>query len=409
MADAQPASGPVGLVLAGGGARGAYEIGALSVLLPALDARGERPRVIVGTSVGALNAAFLAGTAQLSVDVVVDRGLEIWERIHFGQVLRHVASPRALRKLACYTGQFLQIRGARLNALLDPAPLRRTLREIVPIGQIERNVRSGELDAVAVVATSASTSRSVAFHRGGKTPRPDNTRAIDYVNTRISDEHVRASAAIPGLFPAVHVNSPNAARGWYFDGGTQLNTPIKPALALGAERVVVVALNAITAAPERIASEHRPDAIEGASQLIQALLVTPLAHDMATLADVNELVRAHRGGPNDPGELANKKELKYIFVAPEKADAIGELARRVFNDRYGDLADALHSSDLSLLGRAIAGGSNSLHGELLSYLFFAPEFTAELVRLGRADAERWLGEHKREIWETGPFKVARAR
>jgi NTE family protein len=384
----------------------------LSVLLPELDARSERPRVIVGTSVGALNAAFLAGTAQLPVEEVVERGLAIWADMRFEQVLRHVASPGALQRLASYAGQFLQIPGARLNALLDPAPLRKTLKEIVPIGQIERNVRAGKLDAVAVVATSASTSRSVAFYRGGKTPPADNTRAIDYVNTRLSDEHVRASAAIPGLFPAVHVSSPVEAGGWYFDGGTRLNTPIKPALALGAERIVVVALNAVTAAPGRIASEHRPDAIEGASQLIQALLVAPLAHDMATLADVNEIVRRRGRGPNDEKgnekRAKEKKELPYIFIAPDKADAIGELARRVFKEHYADLLQALHSSDLALLGRAVSGGSNALHGELLSYLFFAPEFTAELVRLGRADAERWLGEHKDEPWETGPFQVARA-
>jgi NTE family protein len=408
VADARGVNGPVGLVLAGGGARGAYELGALSVLLPALDERGERPRVIVGTSVGALNAAFLAGTAQLPVEEVVERGLEIWEEIRFGQVLRHVASPRALQRLACYAGQFLQIRGARLNALLDPAPLRKTLEDIVPIAQIERNVSAGKLDAVAVVATSASTSRSVAFHRGGTTPTPDNTRAIDYVNTRLRNEHVRASAAIPGLFPAVRVTSPANADGWYFDGGTRLNTPIKPALALGAERIVVVALNAIAADPERIASRHRPDAIEGASQLIQALLVTPLAHDMATLAEVNEIVRRHGSAPSRK-KPNGKKELKYIFVAPDKADAIGELTQRVFNEHYADLADTIRSSDLTMLGRAVAGGSNSLHGELLSYLFFAPEFTGELVKLGRADAERWLGEHKDEPWETGPFEVARAR
>jgi NTE family protein len=390
-------------VLAGGGARGAYELGALSVLLPALDELGQRPRVIVGTSVGALNAAFLAGTAQLPVDEAVEQGLQAWSEMRFKDVLRHVASPGALRRLGSYAGQFLGLSGARLDALLDPAPLRKTLEEIVPIDQIEANVRSGALDAVAVVATSASTSRSVAFHRSGSAPPKDNTRAIDYVGARLREEHVRASAAIPGLFPAVHVSAPPLARGWYFDGGTRLNTPIKPALALGAERIVVVALNAVVAEPERIASEHRPDALEGASQLIQALLVTPLAHDMANLADVNEIVR--RRGRASSG----KKEVPYVFVAPDSADAIGDLARRVFKEHYSDLADALALGDVPLLGRALAGGADPPHGELLSYLFFAPEFTAELVRLGRADAERWLGAHKTELWETGPFKVAQAR
>ncbi len=147
------AHGPVGLVLAGGGARGAYEIGALSALLPVLDARGERPRVIVGTSVGALNAAFLAATAERPVEEVVERGLAIWDEIRFEQVLEHLGSPGALRRLARYVGQFLGVPGARLEALLDPAPLRGTLARAIPFDALERNVATGVVRSAAVVAT----------------------------------------------------------------------------------------------------------------------------------------------------------------------------------------------------------------------------------------------------------------
>jgi len=397
------ADGPVGLVLAGGGARGAYELGVLSILLPVLEERGERPRVLVGTSVGALNAAFLAATAERPVDEVVERGLAIWREIRFEQVLEHLGSPGALRRLARYVGQFLGVPGARLEALLDPAPLRATLARIVPFDAIERNVATGVLQSAAVVATSALTSRSVVFHHGGAPPERDDTRGIDYVETRLTDEHVRASAAIPGAFPAVEVTGPERARGWYADGGTRLNTPIKPALALGAERVVVVALNAIgkpatPGQPEPLAGPHRPDALEGAGQLLQAVLVDPLADDVATLASVNALV-----GASEEERLAGKQQVPYIYVAPQERDAIGRLAQEVFKRHYGDLADTLRARDLAFLGRAVAGGSDPAHGELLSYLFFAPAFADELIALGRADAERWLAEpHEDGPWQLGP-------
>ena len=398
------ADGPVGLVLAGGGARGAYELGVLSVLLPALEERGERPRVLVGTSVGALNAAFLAATAERPVDEVVERGLAIWREIRFEQVLEHLGSPGALRRLARYVGQFLGVPGARLEALLDPAPLRATLARIVPFEAIERNVATGVLQSAGVVATSALTSRSVVFHHGGEPPERDDTRGIDYVDVRLTDEHVRASAAIPGAFPAVEVTAPERARGWYADGGTRLNTPIKPALALGAERVVVVALNAIgkpaaAGQPEPLAGAHRPDALEGAGQLLQAVLVDPLANDVATLASVNALVGASAGDT-----VAGKRQVPYIYVAPQERDAIGRLAQEVFKRHYGDLADTLRARDLAFLGRAVAGGSDPAHGELLSYLFFAPAFAGELIALGREDAERWLAQpHEDGPWQLGPL------
>lgn len=412
---------PVGLVLAGGGARGAYELGALSALLPALDARGERPRVIVGTSVGALNAAYLAATAERPINEVVAGGLAIWEQIRFEQVLAHFGSPGALRRLARYVGQFLGVPGARLDALLDPAPLRATLARVVPFAAIERNLATGSLDAAAVVATSAATSRSVVLHRGGGSPPRDDRRGIDYVEigeSGLAEQHVLASSAIPGAFPAVRVTAPERARGWYVDGGTRLNTPIKPALRLGARRVVVVALNAAgtrlrpTAPGDEppLAGEHRPDALEGAAQLLQAVLVDPLANDVATLATVNALVDARdaaRGGDDDRGgdrRDGEKTAVPYIVVAPQDGDAIGKLARRVFAEHYADLADTLRARDLAFLGRAVDGGADPAHGELLSYLFFAPEFARALIALGRRDAEHWLAiEHDDGPWQLGPL------
>jgi NTE family protein len=398
----------VALVLAGGGARGAYEAGALSVLLPALEGEGLRPRIIVGTSVGAVNGVYAAARAHEPVSQVTAEGEEAWRALRWEQVLRPVVSPGTVERLVLYLGEIVGVPGAEVPALLDPAPLAETLRARVSFEQLRRNVADGHLHAAAVVGTSALTSRSVVFHDGGQPPAHDPIRGIDYVATALRDEHARASAAIPGLFPAVRVERPDRAAGWYFDGGTRLNTPIKPALALGADRIVIVALNSIAAAPPQLAGDDRPDALEGAAQLIQSVLVDPLVHDVRTLAGVNELVAA---GAGPSGELAGKRRVPYVFVAPRERDAIGKVAARVFRDRFAGPHGAARSPNVALLGRLLAGGRDPAHGELLSYLFFDGEFADALIELGRLDARRWLEEqHDDGLWQVGqlPLRTAPA-
>ena len=142
--------------------------------------------------------------------------------------------------------------GVDLSGLLDPSPLRGTLRRLVNFKRMARNVEDGALTAAAVVATAYATTRSVVFHHGGPALGLDSMRAIDYAATPLAPEHVLASAAIPGAFPAVEIRRPRAAAGCYGDGGVRLNAPLAPALALGADRVLVIGLN-----PRRLMPEHR--------------------------------------------------------------------------------------------------------------------------------------------------------
>ena len=386
----------VGLVLAGGGARGAYEIGALSVILPHLERRGERPRILVGTSVGALNTAYLAATAERPAAEACAQGEAIWRQTSYGDVLKPLLSLRSLGQMLRYIGQLAGLVRTPPSSLVDPSPLEPTLGRMIPFTQLHRNVEQGIVETAGVVATSALTSRSVVFHQGGVSPARDEKRGIDYVAARLDSEHVRASAAIPGVFPAVHVASPEPARGWYWDGGTRLNTPIKPVLALGAERVVVIALNSMAPAPEQLADESRPDLFQGMAQFVQAVLVDPLVQDVQTLAAVNEGEREEADGGSP-----EQRTIPYIFIAPEGRESVGEIACRVFNESYRGFAKALRRRDLALLGRMVAGGADPIHGELLSYLFFAPEFAEPLIELGRGDAERWLAS----THDDGPWKL----
>ena len=394
-------------MLAGGGARGAYEAGALAALAPALSTRGQSPDVIVGTSIGALNGSFFAARAHEPLEAAAAAALEMWRELRWGNALRPLVSPFELGRLVGVAAMLANLHGADISGLLDPAPLRGTLERLVSFERIEDNVASGALTAAAVVATAYTTTRSMVFHHGGPALGPDLTRAIDYVATALRPEHVLASAAIPGAFPAVEIREPRAAAGWYGDGGVRLNAPLKPALSLGAERVVVIGLNSSSTPAE---PSTRPDMLDGVAQLLQVVLADQLADDVATLATVNETLAA--AGSSAAGKRAGRRRrrmIPYIFIAPRDRLEIGRLARKIYKRRYAGIRGFVRDSDLALLGRFVNAQHSAVHGELLSYLFLAREFVDELIALGRRDAERWLdARHDAGLWQVGRLPTGTA-
>jgi NTE family protein len=400
------------LVLAGGGARGAYEAGALSVLLPELESRGERPSVFLGTSVGALNAAFLAARQHLPASEAVSDLVEIWTSLRKGDVIRPILRRQGPLAVARYAGELLSVPGVRLQSVLDPEPLRKTLEGWIDWGQVGENVDDGLVDSLGIVATSARTGRSVVFVDSGVARQHHRSHAIAYVNARIGLEHVLASAAIPLLFPPVEVTSPSHARGWYVDGGTRLNTPIKPALDLGAEKLVVVACDSIAGPVMEPGDDgaEPPDIGDGVLHLLEGALVDPLIEDMRTLGSINAFFTDEQGavGARLYRSVRGKepyRKVPYVFVGPGRRGAVGELASSVFRARHGGLRGALRSPDFQLINRLI-GGDSPTHGELLSLLFFDKDFTCELIKMGVEDARRWMAERHDgpdSLWQEGPL------
>lgn len=387
-------------MLAGGGARGAYEIGALSALLPALDEH-DRPRIVVGTSVGAINASYLAAHANEPPGRVAKGGIELWRQIGYRSVLEPLLSAAEGARLISYAREVLGSRRAQTNSILDPAPLRRTLRERIRFERIHENVESGHLATAAVVATSGRTNMSVVFHDGGKSPAIDPLRGISYVKTELTEDHVRASAAIPLVFPAVPIDGQDGRR-WYFDGGTRLNAPVKPTLAFGAQRVIVIALNSLFPMQE-LQTDPRPDALDGATQLIQAVLVDPLVNDVHTLATVNEMLAdSTEAKVREHEQRTGKRRVPYMLIAPEDPLEIGRIAAAVYCRYYKSPLDVARSPNIGALGHLLNAAKDASHGELLSYLLFAKEFVERLIELGERDAKRWLGEgHDQGIWQVG--------
>jgi NTE family protein len=409
----------IAVVVAGAGARGAYEAGALGQLVPRLEQAGTAPDTFVGTSAGALNAVLLAAFAggpppnlppQLQVDTTADALRIFWQQLRSHQVWRPLLrdAPRVL----WYYGGGGFLGGGGLTSLLHTGPLSRTAERWSWVLEAARaKIAEGRVQALAVVTTDVYRGRTVVFvERAAGVPLPpsDRKRAIDYVETELTTDHLVASAAIPVAFPAVSLPHPSGDR-WYSDGGVRLNAPLKPALALGADRLVVVATHPAEAvhgtaiAPDDL----QPEVDDQLVNVLEAVLVDRMVEDLATLRKINAVLQqaspssapptdARRGagvrGGARPGSGGPRpyREFPHVFVGPRRRDTLGELADRVFAS-FPPLR-RLHPevADLAVLRRLLASGDGPRAGDPLSYLFFHPSFAEEAFALGAQDAARVL-------------------
>ncbi|HMJ03876.1 MAG TPA: patatin-like phospholipase family protein [Conexibacter sp.] len=394
----------VALVLPGGGARGAYEAGALSVLLPALEARGERVSLLCGTSVGAINAALLASLAHLPAEAQAELALERWRSLRREDVVAPLIGGGLPLQLARLAGDALRVPGLRRGSLLDPRPLRRFLERRLDWAGLHRNVADGFVDAVCVMATQLASGSPVAFVEasgpGGRDPIPDDGADFPYVRVKLASEHVRASAAMPLVFPAVEVREPEQARGYYTDGATRLNSPIKPAVELGADRIVVIGFEPLRDPVQSVPKHVSPHLVDVLANVLDGLLVDQVADDVHRLVAINAFFAesaAHGTVPSARAYRAARgrrpyRRIAYALVTPQRRRELGRLALETFQQRYGGVRAATAPPDLLLLGRLLRGRTDA-GGDLLSFLFFDPAYVEALIAAGQADAHRWLARH----------------
>ena len=191
----------VAVVLPGGGARGAYEVGALSVLLPALEKRGERVSIWCGTSVGAINAAVLASLAHLPVEEQVEGALAIWKGLRKQDVIARMVGPGGARMALRLVGHALGVPGVGLASVLDPSPLVGSLDRWVDWQRLARNVRANEVEAVCVVATRLATGTPVGFVASRSAIPNRSSNEIRYVKTRLRERARPRVRGDPGAVP----------------------------------------------------------------------------------------------------------------------------------------------------------------------------------------------------------------
>ena len=390
------------VVLSGGGARGAYEAGVLRFILDELPARaGITPdfEIVSGTSVGAIHACFLAATAD-ETDRRGERLVQIWDRMRVQEIFHFTMRdwfklPKRIFGVKRVAKQLRDgQRPDRLYGLLDTEPLERLVLQAIPWPGIRRNVRSGRIDTVCVAATQIATGRAVVFCESHRPELPPlaSTSNIRMQRIRLSPLHALASAAIPLLFPSVRVG----AR-YYADGGLRLNTPLAPAVRLGADRILVIGLTQETGpkiseaiAQERTAEFGNPLYLFG--KVLNALMLSPIDADVARLHFVNDIIETGskvfgddfltrlNSGLDPSGSLPLRRS-KNLVIRP--SEDLGRMAAEVVrNDPKLELG-----AFLGLLRRSTGAGSTAKEADLLSYLLFDAAYALPLADLGYKDAE----------------------
>jgi NTE family protein len=390
------------IVLSGGGARGAYEAGVLRFLLDDFPERtGLEPRfdIVCGTSVGAIHACYVAGTAE----GVPGRGqklVDIWRELKVDEVFRFtpgslISLPRKLLRMRRLAEQLKAgQRPDRLFGILDTGPLEQLVLDAIPWQNIRRNLRDGLVEAVCIAATQIATGRAVVFVEQISNDLPSwvTETNIRMQPIRLMPVHALASAAIPLLFPAVRVGSR-----YYADGGLRLNTPLAPAVRMGANRVLVIGLSHgvrptvnEALAQQRTAGFGNPMFLFG--KVLNALMLSPLDADLARLHFVNEIIDngEEAYGPDFLDQLnraASRRETRAIqritdLTIRPSAD-LGLLAGELVSGRRGQLE---LSSFHKLFMKAFSSEADPQEADLLSYLLFDENFTGPLAELGHADA-----------------------
>jgi NTE family protein len=353
------------LVLSGGGARGAYQVGVLQGLVEhGFVPAGPRAfDVLVGSSAGSINAAALAAYAD-DFASGVERLTDVWAHIDARHVYRtDVAS---LGRIGLRWAWDLSFGGATRHAqpksLLDTTPLRATLAARVPFARIERNVAEGRLGALAVVATDLHTANGVVFLAApAETPlwvrrRWRIERAV------VRTEHLLASSAIPIFFPSVEI-----AGRHYSDGSIRNTAPLSPAINLGAQRIVAIGVSgpSLPAAPD--GPLEAPTVAQVAGVLLDAVMLDAIEVDVEHSERVNaSIVRYPAAG--DGGF----RHVDVLWLRPSQR--VRELA--------AELMDRIPAVVRYLL-RGL--GSDASITELASYLLFDHMFCGRLIELGRQD------------------------
>ena len=392
--------GRVALVLAGGAARGAYEVGVVQHIVEevARDLGRDVPLdIICGTSVGAINGCGLAAFA----DAPRSRARRLvaqWQSLRMEDVVRvrpmHLA--KFVRSLVAPSPLASEIKEDRYGGLIEPSGMEGIIKNAIPFERITEHLQSGLLQAVTASATHIATGNTVVFISRSSHGVPRWSRDPKVVPRKVSHlrmQHALASAAIPLVFPSVRIDGE-----FYCDGGLRQNVPISPARHLGANGVIVVSprfIGEIQAIPERPnPAAKMPSPLFLIGKALNALLLDRVENDIERLQRINHILLAgqSRFGAeflpqiNDAMGYRNKTEgMKPMSALLVRAsDNIGRMAVDYVNStQFGKRMPG----PLGKLARVICEMDAEDESDLLSYLLFDGEFAQQLIELGRRDAK----------------------
>ena len=386
----------VALVLSGGGARGAYEAGVMRYIREDLagDLGGQvQFDIMCGTSVGAIHSCFYAATADIPDKqgrMLVERweNFVLEETVSFG-VKEFMRAPATLLG----GGHIEDVEGGRrLGGVVDTQQLERIVRRLIPWNRIGNNLREGYLESLSVTATDIGSGKTVVFvqNANGEVPVWSQDPFVRAQSVKMGAEHALASAALPILFPAISVGER-----FFCDGGLRQNTPLSPALRLGADKVLVIGLRHKPPAGDGTVPEESmpfPGAAFLVGKILDAFLLDHIDYDLDRLRRFNALIEAVRatGSPDHASRfdqvVTAMRGAPYRIVGEymiRPSEDLGEIAGHIA--RTGRFKGSGGGAGIQLLRRlATARGANE--ADLLSYILFDGLYAAEVARLGYEDA-----------------------
>jgi NTE family protein len=366
----------IGLVLTGGGARAAYQVGVLRAISEMLPADSPSPfQIVCGTSAGAINATVIAANAS-NFRQGVRQLMTVWKNFHVHHVYRadsvgvlHNSSKWIMAALTGGLGKLTPV------SLLDNSPLAHLLRTRLDFGAIQRSIDAGDLYAFSITCSGYTSGQSVTFYQGAPGLEPWQRARRIGIPMPIRLEHLLASSALPFIFPATHIN-----REYFGDGSMRQIAPVSPALHLGASRLFVIGVGRqLQTQQERIKTEMYPSLAQIAGHCLNSIFLDSLEVDLERLQRINRTLSIM------PPELRAQHnmplhEVDFRVLSP--SEALEKIAVGFVHELPLTIRALLYT-----VGALKKGGSN-----LVSYLLFEKGYCRALIKLGYEDTMKQRDE-----------------
>lgn len=371
----KPVEGELGVVLTGGGALAAYQVGVLRGICRSYP--DFRMPILTAVSAGAINAAFIASHDD-SVPATIEKLRDLWCSLRFEDIFE-VDTATLGRSVIKWGTRLLSggsAIGTSVRGLVDTDPLRHLLsRHLCHDGEylssVEDKIARGDLRALAITTLNYATGQTVIWVQGRSIEHWERPLRRSR-HARLTVSHVMASSALPLVFPAVPLGD-----AWYGDGGVRLSAPLSPALHLGADRILAISTRYVGTFEEadRPRSIGYPPPVQVAGHLLNSIFLDLIDQDALRMQRFNELLEqlpARKRG--------DMRKVDLLVIRPSRD--LAELA-------------AEHEVNLPKSMRYLLRGlgtKETSRPDLLCFLMFSPEYLAQLVEMGEQDADRRMGE-----------------